>query len=158
FFGLTGISPLAILSASLRCTTICRAFIRPQRAGSSGVSLAMRSRTSRCASALQIDFMDRAPRPRRVRPRSRHHTRPGPPLEHLPPRTRAAASLGRVAPAPPAPGGRRGGEGGEPPRAPAAPRLRDVRFEGDPGFEPDALKRALDALRIRRVIPGIWTR
>src|SRR5262245_48927952 len=50
-----------------------------------------------------------------------------------------------------------GAASGAPPQS-AAPRLRDVRFEGDPALEPGALKRELKALRIRRVIPGIWTR
>src|SRR5262245_52150875 len=39
-----------------------------------------------------------------------------------------------------------------------AARLREVRFEGEPVFEPAELKQALRELRIRRVIPGIWTR
>ena len=44
-----------------------------------------------------------------------------------------------------------------PPAAPT-PRLREVRFEGDLAFEPDALKEVLEDLEIRQVIPGIWTR
>jgi Surface antigen variable number repeat len=44
------------------------------------------------------------------------------------------------------------------PRAASAPRVREVRFEGDPPFEPDTLKKVLKELEIRRVIPGIWTR
>lgn len=37
-------------------------------------------------------------------------------------------------------------------------RIREVRFAGDPAFEPDALRKVIEDLRIRRVIPGIWTR
>jgi len=43
------------------------------------------------------------------------------------------------------------------PRAPAL-RVREVRFAGDPGFEPDALRKVLEALRTRHLIPGIWAR
>lgn len=44
------------------------------------------------------------------------------------------------------------------PRTAHAPRVREVRFAGDPAFEPDALKKVLQELGSRRVIPGIWTR
>ncbi|MGB2714011.1 MAG: POTRA domain-containing protein [Vicinamibacterales bacterium] len=45
-------------------------------------------------------------------------------------------------------------------RPPAAPeyRLREVRFAGDPAFKADALKKVLEELKGRRLIPGIWTR
>jgi len=39
-----------------------------------------------------------------------------------------------------------------------APRIREVRFAGDPAFEPDALKKVLQELESRSVIPGIWRR
>ena len=44
------------------------------------------------------------------------------------------------------------------PRAAHTPRVREVRFAGDPAFEPDALKKVLQELESRRVIPGIRTR
>jgi hypothetical protein len=44
------------------------------------------------------------------------------------------------------------------PRAAHSPRIREVRFEGDPAFDRDALKKVLEELEIRPVIPGIWTR
>jgi hypothetical protein len=37
-------------------------------------------------------------------------------------------------------------------------RIREVRFAGDPAFETDALKKLLEELKGRRLIPGIWTR
>jgi hypothetical protein len=43
-------------------------------------------------------------------------------------------------------------------RAASAPRVREVRFEGELAFEPGTLKKVLEGLAIRRVIPGIWTR
>jgi surface antigen-like variable number repeat protein len=39
-----------------------------------------------------------------------------------------------------------------------SPRVREVRFAGDPAFEADTLKRVLQSLDSRRVIPGIWRR
>jgi hypothetical protein len=43
------------------------------------------------------------------------------------------------------------------PRAAQAPRVREIRFTGDP-VDADALKRVLQELESRQVIPGIWTR
>jgi outer membrane protein assembly factor BamA len=43
-------------------------------------------------------------------------------------------------------------------RAAHTPRVREVRFAGDLAFEPDALKKVLQELESRRVIPGVWTR
>jgi hypothetical protein len=43
-------------------------------------------------------------------------------------------------------------------RAAHTPRIREVRFAGDPAFERDALKKVLQELESRRVIPGIWMR
>lgn len=37
-------------------------------------------------------------------------------------------------------------------------RIREVRFTGEPAFEADALKEVLKELKVRRGIPGIWTR
>jgi hypothetical protein len=37
-------------------------------------------------------------------------------------------------------------------------RIREVRFVGDPGFETDVLEDVLEELKVRRTIPGIWTR
>lgn len=37
-------------------------------------------------------------------------------------------------------------------------RIRDVRFVGDPAFETDVLKDVLAELKVRRKIPGMWTR
>jgi hypothetical protein len=37
-------------------------------------------------------------------------------------------------------------------------RVREVRFAGDPAFESDALKKVLEELQGRWLIPGIWTR
>ena len=51
--------------------------------------------------------------------------------------------------------GQAAGENPGTPRQHAAPRLREVRFEGDPAFEPEALKKVLEELRIRHVIPGL---
>lgn len=42
------------------------------------------------------------------------------------------------------------------PRAAARYRIREVRFSGDPAFEPDALRKVLKQLKVRRIIPGIW--
>jgi len=50
------------------------------------------------------------------------------------------------------------GEDARTARAAHTPRVREVRFAGDPAFEPDTLKKALQELESRRVIPGIWTR
>ena len=50
------------------------------------------------------------------------------------------------------------GEGPGTPRAAQTPRVREVRFAGDPAFEPDVLMKVLEELESRRVIPGIWTR
>src|SRR4030095_6504739 len=44
------------------------------------------------------------------------------------------------------------------PRAAQTPRVREIRFAGDPAFEPDVLMKVLEELESRRVIPGIWTR
>jgi hypothetical protein len=44
------------------------------------------------------------------------------------------------------------------PRATPEYRIREVRFVGDPAFEPDALKEVLKELKVRKWIPGIWTR
>jgi hypothetical protein len=38
------------------------------------------------------------------------------------------------------------------------PRVRDVRFEGNPAFDPETLKKVLRDLNVRHGIPGIWTR
>jgi outer membrane protein assembly factor BamA len=46
----------------------------------------------------------------------------------------------------------------ETPRPASGPRLREVLFDGDPAFEPDTLKKVLEELEIRRMIPGLWTR
>ena len=45
-------------------------------------------------------------------------------------------------------------------RSPATPeyRIREVRFAGDPAFDTDALKEVLKELKVRRWIPGVWTR
>jgi hypothetical protein len=51
-----------------------------------------------------------------------------------------------------------GGKDTGTPRAAHTPRVREVRFAGDPAFEPDALRKVLQELESRRVIPGIWTR
>ncbi len=50
-----------------------------------------------------------------------------------------------------------GEDTGTPPAA-HPPRVREVRFEGDPAFDRDALKKVLRELESRRVIPGIWRR
>src|SRR6266508_334241 len=50
-----------------------------------------------------------------------------------------------------------GKDTGTPPAA-HTPRVREVRFAGDPAFDPDALKKVLQELESRRAIPGIWMR
>jgi surface antigen-like variable number repeat protein len=50
------------------------------------------------------------------------------------------------------------GENTGTPRAAHTPRVRAIRFAGDPAFDRDALKKVLQELESRRVIPGIWTR
>jgi hypothetical protein len=37
-------------------------------------------------------------------------------------------------------------------------RIHDVRFRGDLAFAPDVLANVLESLKVRRVIPGVWTR
>src|SRR5688572_3735313 len=49
-------------------------------------------------------------------------------------------------------------KGNQRPRATPEYRIRDVRFTGDPAFDTDALKEVLEDLRVRRWIPGVWTR
>ncbi len=44
------------------------------------------------------------------------------------------------------------------PRATPEYRIRAVRFAGDPAFDTDALKEVLKELKVRRWIPGVWTR
>jgi hypothetical protein len=44
------------------------------------------------------------------------------------------------------------------PRATPEYRIREVRFAGDPAFDTDALKEVLKELKVRRWIPGVWTR
>jgi hypothetical protein len=44
------------------------------------------------------------------------------------------------------------------PRATREYRIREVRFAGDPAFDTDALKEVLKELKVRRWIPGVWTR
>ena len=44
------------------------------------------------------------------------------------------------------------------PRQASESRIREVRFVGDPAFETHVLKDVLEELKIRRRIPGIWTR
>jgi surface antigen-like variable number repeat protein len=70
----------------------------------------------------------------------------------------AAAILCLLVTSTPASAGPQAGGDTGTPRAAHTPRVRDVRFAGDPAFEPDALKKVLQELESRRVIPGIWTR
>jgi Surface antigen variable number repeat len=44
------------------------------------------------------------------------------------------------------------------PRATPEYRIREVRFAGDSAFDTDALKEVLEELKVRRWIPGVWTR
>src|SRR4029453_3143502 len=44
------------------------------------------------------------------------------------------------------------------PRATPEYRIREVRFAGDPAFDADVLKEVLKELKVRRWIPGVWTR
>src|SRR5688572_16283661 len=46
----------------------------------------------------------------------------------------------------------------EPPRDTPEYRIREVRFAGDLAFDTDALKKVLKGLKVRRGIPGVWTR
>jgi hypothetical protein len=48
--------------------------------------------------------------------------------------------------------------GNQRPRATPEYRIREVRFAGDPAFDTDALKEVLKELKVRRWIPGVWTR
>jgi hypothetical protein len=50
------------------------------------------------------------------------------------------------------------GQDAGPARASASLRVREVRFDGDPAFEPETLKNVLEELKGRRVIPAVWTR
>ena len=49
-------------------------------------------------------------------------------------------------------------KGNQRPRATPEYRIREVRFAGDPAFDADALKEVLEELKVRRRIPGVWTR
>jgi len=71
---------------------------------------------------------------------------------------RAAAVLCLLVTVRTASAGPQASEGTGSPRAAHAPRVREVRFAGDPAFELDALKKVLQELESRRVIPGIWRR
>ena len=51
-----------------------------------------------------------------------------------------------------------GDKGNQPPRATPEYRIREVRFAGDLAFDTDALKEVLEELKVRRWIPGVWTR
>jgi hypothetical protein len=44
------------------------------------------------------------------------------------------------------------------PRGTSEYRIREVRFAGDLAFDTDALKEVLRELKVRRWIPGVWTR
>jgi Surface antigen variable number repeat len=70
----------------------------------------------------------------------------------------AAAVLCLLVTVPTASAGPQVGEDTGTSRAAHTPRVREVRFTGDPAFEPNALKKLLQELESRRVIPGIWTR
>jgi surface antigen-like variable number repeat protein len=50
------------------------------------------------------------------------------------------------------------GRGNQRPRETQEYRIREVRFTGEPAFETDALKGVLEELKVRRWVPGIWTR
>jgi hypothetical protein len=49
-------------------------------------------------------------------------------------------------------------KGNQRPRATPEYRIREVRFAGDPAFDTDSLKEVLEELKVRRRIPGVWTR
>jgi outer membrane protein assembly factor BamA len=48
--------------------------------------------------------------------------------------------------------------GNQRPRPTPEYRIREVRFAGDPAFDTDALKQVLKELKVRRWMPGVWTR